>query len=141
MAEVSDVIGPQLHSPHAMVAKSLPGRTDEPPLDILPISVGSPSTQSAELPSGVSEGEERKHLGHKRDEDSLLASAELTTRAVSSILGTLTSRGQMLCPLRRLWPYPFKERPPYVQTPLFVRSTVVSNYPLILYRFCKWLPI
>ena len=141
MVEVSDVIGPQLRSPHAAVAKSPPGRIDEPPLDILPISVWSPSAQSAELPSRASEGEGRKHLGHKRDEDSLLASAELTVRAVSSILGTLTSRGQMLCPLRRLWPYRFRERPPYVQTPLFVRSTVISNYPLILSRFCRWLPI
>ena len=42
--------------------------------------------QSAELPSGASEGEERKHLGPERDEDSLLASAELAVRAVSSIL-------------------------------------------------------
>ena len=27
---------------------------------------------------------------------------------------TLTSRGRMPCPLRRLWPYRFRERPPYV---------------------------
>ena len=44
----------------------------------------------------------------------------------------------MPCPLRRLWPYRFRERPPYVLMPLFVRSTVVSNYPLILSRFCIW---
>ena len=42
--------------------------------------------QSVELPSGASEGEGRKHLGRERDEDSLLASAELTTGVVSSIL-------------------------------------------------------
>ena len=41
---------------------------------------------------------------------------------------TLTSSGRMPCPLRRLWPYRFREQPPYVQTPLFVRSIVVSNY-------------
>ena len=43
MAEVSNVTGPRLHSPRAMVAKSHPGRTAESSLDILPISVWSPS--------------------------------------------------------------------------------------------------
>ena len=49
VAEVSKVTGPQLRSPHAAVAKSPPGRTAEPPLDILPISVWSPSAQSAHV--------------------------------------------------------------------------------------------
>ena len=39
VAEVSKVIGPQLHYPYVAVAKSPPGRIAEPPLDILPISV------------------------------------------------------------------------------------------------------
>ena len=78
--------GPQLCSPRAAVAKSPPRRTAEPLLDILPISVWSPSAQHAELPSKASKGEGRKHLEHERDEDSLLASAELAARAVSSIL-------------------------------------------------------
>ena len=43
VAEVSEMTGPQLCSPRAAVAKSPPGRTSEPPLDILPISVWSPS--------------------------------------------------------------------------------------------------
>ena len=43
VAEVSEVKGPQLCSPLVTVAKSPPGRTAEPPLDILPISVWSPS--------------------------------------------------------------------------------------------------
>ena len=33
------MVGPQLHSPSAAVAKSPPGRTVEPPLDIMPIYV------------------------------------------------------------------------------------------------------
>ena len=86
VAEVSKETGPPLRSPHAAVAKSPLGRTAEPPLDILPISVWSPSAQSAKLPSGVFEGERRKRLRHERDEDSLLANAELDTRALSSIL-------------------------------------------------------
>ena len=44
VAEVSEVTGPQLCSPRAVVAKSPPERTAKPPLDILPISVWSPST-------------------------------------------------------------------------------------------------
>ena len=42
--------------------------------------------QSTELPSGASEGKGRKHLGHVRDEDSLLVNAELADGALSSIL-------------------------------------------------------
>ena len=86
MAEVSEVKGPQLRSPYAVVAKSPPGRTVEPPLDILHIFVWSPSAQSAELPSGASESEGRKHLGHERDTELLLANAELGAGALCSIL-------------------------------------------------------
>ena len=86
MAEVSKVTGPQLHSPRAAVPKSPPGRTIEPPLDILPIYVRSPSAQSAELPTRAFEGEGRKHLGPEKNEDSLLANAELAAKVVSSIL-------------------------------------------------------
>ena len=86
VAEVPAVANPHLHSPCVAIAKNPPGRTAEPPLDILPISVWSPSAQSAELPSGASEGEERKHLGHERDGDSLLTNAELADGALSSIL-------------------------------------------------------
>ena len=56
VAELSKVIGPQLRSPRAAVATSPPGRTVEPPLDILPISVRSPLVQTAGLSSGASEG-------------------------------------------------------------------------------------
>ena len=42
--------------------------------------------QSSKLPSGASDGKGRKHLGHERDEDSLLVNAELAVGALSSIL-------------------------------------------------------
>ena len=86
MAEVSKVTGPQLRSPHAVVAKSPPRRIAEPPLDILSISIRNPLAESAELPSEASKGEGRKRLGPERDKDSLLVSAELIVGAVSSIL-------------------------------------------------------
>ena len=86
VAKVSEVTCPQLLSPRVAVAKSPPRRTAEPPLDILPISIWSPLAQSAELPSEAPEGEGRKHLGHERDEDSLLVNAELAVRALSYIL-------------------------------------------------------
>ena len=86
MAEVLEVTGPQLRSSRAAVAKSPPGRTVEPPVDIRPIFIWSPLTQRAELPSGASKGEGRKHHRHERDEDSLLANAELAVGALSSIL-------------------------------------------------------
>ena len=49
--------GPQLCSLSAAVAKSPPGRTVEPPLDIVPIYVRSPSSQTVERPSGASASE------------------------------------------------------------------------------------
>ena len=85
-SEVPKTTGPQLCSSGAVVAKSPPRRTTEPPLDIVPISVRSPSSQTVELPSKVSEGEGRKHFGSERDEDSLLASAELAAGTMSSVL-------------------------------------------------------
>ena len=78
--------GPQLRSPCVAVAKSPPGRTVEPHLDILPISIWSPSTQSVGLPFEASEGEGRKHLVHERDEDLFLVNIKLAASALSSIL-------------------------------------------------------
>ena len=86
MAEVSKVTGPQLRSPLTARAKNPPERTAKPSLNILPISVWSLSAQSVELPSGAAEGEDSKHLGRDRDEDSLLANVELDAGALSSIL-------------------------------------------------------
>ena len=80
-AKVSKMTSPQLRSPNAVVAKSPPGRIAEPTLDIVPIYVRSPSSQTTELPSEASEGEGRKHLGSERDDNSLLASAELVVWA------------------------------------------------------------
>ena len=54
-AEVSKMTGPQFSSPRAVVSRSSPKRTAEPPLDIVPISIRSPLSQTVELPSGASE--------------------------------------------------------------------------------------
>ena len=86
VVEVSEVTGPKLRSPYAAVAKSPPRRIAEPPLDILPIPIWSPSAQSAKLAFGASKGKGRKHLRHERDEDSLPENAELAAGALSSIL-------------------------------------------------------
>ena len=62
--------------------KNPSGRTAEPPLEVLPISVRSPSVQNAKLPPTTPEN----CLGTEGDEDSLLTNSELTVGAVSSIL-------------------------------------------------------
>ena len=77
---------PQFSSPKAAVTRSPPERTIKPPLDIVPISVRSPSLQASELPSEASKDEGRKHLGPERDEDSLFSSAELAAGVISSVL-------------------------------------------------------
>ena len=58
---------PQFRSPSVMVVKSPPGRTAEPLLNIVPISVRSLSSQTIDLHSGAFEGEGRKHLSPERD--------------------------------------------------------------------------
>ena len=62
------------------------GRTAEPPLEALPISIWNPSAQNAKLPPTTPEDEERVCFGTEGDEDSLLTNLELATGAVSSIL-------------------------------------------------------
>ena len=141
VAEVSKVIGSQLRSPRAAVTMSPPGRTAEPPLDILPISVRSPLAQTAKLPSRClrARGESISILRGMRTRCSRVQSSPPGLYSLS--YGTLTSRGWITCPLRRFWPCRFKERPSYVQTPLFVRSIVAPNYLLILFCFYRWPPI
>ena len=62
------------------------GRTIEPPLEVLPISVWSPSAQNAKLPPTTSKNEGRYCFGTEGDEDSLLTNSELAVGAVSSII-------------------------------------------------------
>ena len=76
MAEVSKVAG----------SKNPSGRTAEPPLEVLPIYVRSPSTQNAKLPPTMSEDEGRDCLGIEGDENWLLTNSELTAGVVLSIL-------------------------------------------------------
>ena len=76
MDEVSKVAG----------SKNTLGRTAEPPLEALPISVWSPSAQNAKLPPTMPEDEGRDCFGTEGGEDSLLTNLELAARAVSSIL-------------------------------------------------------
>ena len=76
MAKVSEVAGP----------KNPLGRTVEPPLEVLPIYVWSPSAQNAKLPPTMPEDEGRDCFGIEGDEDSLLTNSELAVGAVSSIL-------------------------------------------------------
>ena len=52
--------------------KNPSGRTDEPPLEVLPISIQSPSTQNAKLPHTNPEDEGRGCFGTDGDEDSQL---------------------------------------------------------------------
>ena len=76
MVEVSKVEG----------SKNPSGRTVEPPLEVLPIYVWSPSAQIAKLPPTTSEVGGKDFFGTEGDEDSLLTNSELSPGAVSSIL-------------------------------------------------------
>ena len=117
-------------------SKSNLGRTVEPPLEVLPISVRSPSTQNAKLPPTTPKDEGRDCFGTEWDEDSLLINSELATGAVSSILWDSNFKRVDAMSVEEVLALSLQ-----VRMPLFVRSFVVSNYPLILSRFCRWLPI
>ena len=76
----------QPRSASAAKAKDSLGRAAEPPLEIMPISVWSPPTQSARPPLSIAEDFGRKHPEADGDEDSLLSNAELAAGVISSIL-------------------------------------------------------
>ena len=64
------------------------GRADEPPLEVLPILIWSPTSQGAAPPSAMPDEVtgNRDRFEAVGDEDSLVSHADLTARAVSSIL-------------------------------------------------------
>ena len=130
MAEMSKVAGPKYPS----------GRTAKPPLEVLPIFVWSPSAQNTNLPPTKPKDEGIDCFGTEGDEDSLLTNSELAVEAVSSILRDTDFKRADAKSVEEATTLSL-QGPPYVHTPLFVRSTVVSNYLLFLSRFCKWLHI
>ena len=71
----------------AVGARDSSGRADEPPLEVLPISVWSPTSRGAAppstMPDKVTGNRDRSEAAG--DEDSLLSHAELAVGAVSSI--------------------------------------------------------
>ena len=65
---------------------TLGGRAAKPPLEVLPISVWSLTSQGTASPPATSDEVKRDRFGVVGGEDSLLSHAELTTEVVSSIL-------------------------------------------------------
>ena len=67
-------------------ARDSSGRTAEPSLEVLPISIWSPMSQGVEPPPLMPDDVGRGRFGAVGDEDSLLSHVELVVGAVSSIL-------------------------------------------------------
>ena len=84
--EVPRVPSSQPRYASAAKVKYSSGRAAEPPLEVMPISVWSPPTQSAEPPPSIAEDLGRKRPKADGDEDSLLSNADLVASAISSIL-------------------------------------------------------
>ena len=84
--EVPRAPSSQPRSASPVKAKDSSRRAVEPPLEVVPISIWSPPTQSAEPPPSIAEDFGRKRLEDGRDGDSLLSNAELAAGATSSIL-------------------------------------------------------
>ena len=85
-AEVPRPPSSQPRSASVAKAKDSSGRAAEPPLEVMPISVWSPPSQSAEPPPSIAEDLGRERLEANGDEDSLLSNAELAASVISSIL-------------------------------------------------------
>ena len=84
--EVARALSSQLCSSSAEKAKDSSGRAVEPPLEVMPITVWSPPTQSAEPPPSIAKELGRKLLEADGDGNPLLFNAELAAGAISSIL-------------------------------------------------------
>ena len=84
--EVPRAPSSQLRSGSAAKAKESSERAAEPPLEVMPITVWSPSAQSAEPPPSRAEELERKRPEADGDGESFLFNAKLAAGAVSSIL-------------------------------------------------------
>ena len=85
-AEVPRAPSSQLRSTSAAKTKDSSKRAAEPPLEVMPISVWSPPTQSAKPPPSIAEDLGRKRPEADGDGDSFLSNAELAAGAISSIL-------------------------------------------------------
>ena len=85
-AEVSRAPSSQPHSAFTAKAKDSSRRAVRPQLEVMPKSVWSSPTQSAETPPLIPEDLGRERLGADRDEDSLLSNSELAAGAILSVL-------------------------------------------------------
>ena len=74
--------GPRHCSSPAAATKGSSGRAAEPPLEVMPISVWNPLTESIEFPPSMPEDMGRDCFGAEGDEDSLLSNAKLAAGAV-----------------------------------------------------------
>ena len=101
LAKVPKAPSSKPRSGSAARAKDSPGRTTEQPLEVMPITVWNPPTQSVKLPSSRAEELKRKGSGTDGDGDSLLLNVDFSSGAVSSILKDFD--------LKRLGALPVKE--------------------------------
>ena len=84
--EVPKALSSQPGSSSTTKAKDSSGKAAEHPLEVMPITVWSPSTQSVETPSSRAEELKRKGSEAYGDGNSLLLNAELAAGVVSTIL-------------------------------------------------------
>ena len=102
------------------------GRAAKPPLEVLPISIWSPTSQGAAPPLAMPNEVRRDHFGAIGSEDSLLSHAELTAGAISSILRDSD--------LRKVDALSIEEALTFMlQGTAYVRPRVLAN--LFLYSF------
>ena len=121
-------VGTSLSPSFAVGTGDSSGRANEPPLEVLPISVWSPTSRGVAPPPAIPDEVTGNHDRFKvaGDEDSLLSHAELAARAISSILRDSD--------LRRVGALPVEEALDLLlQGTAFVRPSAFVN--IFLYCF------
>ena len=103
------------------------GRAAEPPLEVLPILVWSPTLQGAKPPPPMSDDVGRGSFGVVGDEVALLSQWNSPLGLFPPSFAIPTSRWWTPYPLRRLWLLRFREPLLYVQEPSSVRFLIVSD--------------
>ena len=120
------------------------GRAAEPSLEVLPISVWSPTSRGTAPPLVMPD----EVMGNcdlfeaAGNEDSLLSHVEKLLGLFPQSYAIPTSGRWMPCPLRRLWLFCFREPPLYVQvlsSIFFFNFSVLLADFLLLFLFGRWL--
>ena len=120
--------------------KNPSGRSVEPPLEVLPISVRIPPAKNSKLPPTTLEDKERDCFGIEDDEDSLLTNSELAVGAVLCILRDSDLKRVDVMSIEEALALSLQGAATVCPNAFICSLIFDSDWPLPLSCFYKWLP-